>query len=62
MKLTFEENNVGRNELEDIVENLDEMVSGGFNTWHSLWSSAISETLGNNGYVCTWTTECQEKC
>ena len=63
MEFKFDEKQVGLNELNEITETLDDMNAGaGFNTWHSLWSSTISQTIGNNGYVCTWTTECIEKC
>lgn len=63
MEFKFDEKQIDTKELDVISENLDEMdAGGGFNTWHTIWSSTISHTLGNNGYVCTWTYECQEKC
>lgn len=63
MEFKFNEKNLDAAELNEVTEELDEMTAGGdFNTWHTIWSSVISHTLGNNGYVCTWTTECQEKC
>jgi len=62
MEFNFNENELGVTELNDIAELLDETTAAGLNTWHSLWSSAISETIGNKGYICTWTIECQKNC
>lgn len=46
--------------LVDDLDNLEELSGGTFTT--VFFSAAVSVTLGNNGWVCTWTHECQDTC
>ncbi|WP_194192438.1 lichenicidin alpha family lanthipeptide [Clostridium chrysemydis] len=61
MELKFNEMELGMNEMENEVEVLDEMTGAG-GTWNMVFSSIISFGVGNKGYVCTWTHECQSSC
>lgn len=61
MELKFTENELGLEEMNNDVEMLDE-ISGAGGTWNLLFSSVISFAVGNKGYICTWTHECQSSC
>lgn len=57
--------NSGLNEefvkLVDDLDNLEEL--SGASTWTNLlFGTVVSLTFGNNGWVCTWTHECQDTC
>ncbi|CAM3027501.1 plantaricin C family lantibiotic [Lactococcus hircilactis] len=47
-----------------LIEDIDELneLSGEGWTWNLVFSSVVTLALGNNGYVCTWTHECQANC
>lgn len=61
MELKFNESELGLIEMENDVMELDEMTGAG-STWNLVFSGVISFGLGNKGYVCTWTYECQSNC
>lgn len=55
------EKELGLVELIEDVNELEESAGAGW-TWNLVFSSVISLGLGNDGYVCTWTYECQSNC
>ncbi len=57
----FRDEKMNNVELVTEVEELDEISGGGW-TWNLAWSSIPSIVIGNSGYVCTWTYECQKNC
>lgn len=53
-------------DMDDILVEVEEhRTMAGINTWNTISTStciALSETVGNEGKVCTYTVECVNNC